>query len=59
MTLFRLDASIFPDRSASRELADIVEAEWTAAHRHEQVIRRHIGTSPLPSTAWAQAVAGQ
>lgn len=59
MTLFRLDASIFPDRSASRELADIVEAEWTAAHRHEQVVRRHIGTSPLPSTAWAQAVVGQ
>ncbi len=59
MTLFRLDASIFPDRSASRELADIVEAEWTAAHPDEQVIRRHIGTSPLPSTAWADAVVGQ
>lgn len=59
MTLFRLDASIFPDRSASRELADIVEAEWTAMHHGEQVIRRHIGTSPLPSTAWADAVVGQ
>jgi FMN-dependent NADH-azoreductase len=59
MTLFRLDASIFPDQSVSRELADIVEAEWTAAHPDEQVIRRHIGTSPLPSTAWADAVLGQ
>ncbi|MDQ2661745.1 MAG: NAD(P)H-dependent oxidoreductase [Actinomycetota bacterium] len=59
MTLFRLDASIFPDRSVSRELADIAEAEWTAAHPDEQVIRRHIGTSPLPSTAWADAVVGQ
>jgi FMN-dependent NADH-azoreductase len=59
MTLFRLDASIFPDRSVSRELADIVEAEWTAAQPHEQVIRRHIGTSPLPSTGWADAVVGQ
>jgi FMN-dependent NADH-azoreductase len=59
MTLFRLDASIFPDQSVSRELADIVEAEWTAAHPDEQVIRRHIGTSPLPSTAWAEAVVGQ
>ncbi|WP_022901123.1 FMN-dependent NADH-azoreductase [Humibacter albus] len=59
MTLFRLDASIFPDRSASRELADIVEAEWTAAHPDEQVIRRNIGASPLPSTAWADAVVGQ
>jgi FMN-dependent NADH-azoreductase len=57
--LFRLDASIFPDQSVSRELADIVEAEWTAAHPDEQVIRRHIGTSPLPSTAWAEAVVGQ
>jgi FMN-dependent NADH-azoreductase len=59
MTLFRLDASIFPDRSASRELADIVEAEWTAAHPDERVIRRNIGASPLPSTAWADAVVGQ
>jgi FMN-dependent NADH-azoreductase len=59
MTLFRLDASIFPDQSASRELADIVEAAWTAAHPDERVIRRHIGTSPLPSTAWADAVVGQ
>lgn len=59
MTLFRLDASIFPDQSVSRELADIVEAEWTAAHPDEQVIRRHLGASPLPSTAWADAVVGQ
>jgi FMN-dependent NADH-azoreductase len=59
VTLFRLDASIFPNQSVSRELADIVEAAWTAAHPDEQVIRRHIGTSPLPSTAWADAVVGQ
>jgi hypothetical protein len=59
MTLFRLDASIFPDQSVSRELADIVEAEWTAEHPDEPVIRRHIGTNPLPSTAWADAVVGQ
>lgn len=58
MTLFRLDASIFPDQSVSRELADIVEADWTTAHPDEQVVRRHIGTSPLPSTAWVEAVVG-
>jgi FMN-dependent NADH-azoreductase len=58
MTLFRLDASIFPDRSASRELADIVESEWTATHPDELVIRRHIGTSPLPPAAWADSVVG-
>ena len=59
MTLFRLDASIFPDQSKSRELADIIEAEWTTVHPDEPVIRRHIGSSPLPSTAWAEAVVGQ
>nr|WP_274636807.1 NAD(P)H-dependent oxidoreductase [Microbacterium bovistercoris] len=58
MTLFRLDASVFPGRSASRELADIVEAEWTAAHPGEAVVRRDIGTDPLSSTTWAEAVVG-
>lgn len=59
MTLFRLDASIFPEQSVSRDLADIVEAEWTSAHPDEQVLRRHVGTDPLPSAAWTDAVAGQ
>lgn len=58
MTLFRLDASVFPDRSASRELADIVEAQWTAAHPGEAVIRRDVGTAPLPPTTWAESVVG-
>ena len=58
MTLFRLDASIFPGTSASAEIADIVEAEWTAAHPGEQVIRRNLGTDPLQADAWAQAAAG-
>ena len=30
MSLFRLDASINPDSSASRAIADIVESEWLA-----------------------------
>lgn len=59
MKLFRLDASVFPDRSASRELADIIEAEWTAAHPGEAVARRNVGTDPLPPTMWAEAVVGQ
>ena len=58
MTLFRLDASINPGQSASRTIADIVEAEWHQAHPGDPVIRRHVGTDPLPSDAWAQAVAG-
>jgi FMN-dependent NADH-azoreductase len=55
MTLFRLDASILPGTSASAEIADIVEAEWTAARPGEPVVRRHLGISPLPSDAWALA----
>lgn len=58
MTLFRLDASISPGQSASRAIADIVEAEWRQAHPGDQVIRRHVGTDPLPADAWADAVTG-
>lgn len=57
MTLFRLDASIHPATSASRELADIVEAEWLAAHPGDVVRRRHVGVDVLPPEAWAAAVA--
>lgn len=59
MTLFRLDASILPAASASAEIADAVEAKWTAAHPGEKVVRRHLGTDPLPADIWANAtVAG-
>ena len=57
MSLFRLDASIRVDGSASREIADIVEEEWVAAHPGDAVVRRHLGVDPLPSTAWPLAVA--
>lgn len=57
MSLFRLDASIRVDGSASREIADIVEEHWVADHPEDRVVRRHIGTEPLPSNAWAYAVA--
>ena len=57
MTLFRLDASIRVDGSASREIADIVEQEWLAAHPGDTVERRHIGVDVLPADAWALAVA--
>jgi FMN-dependent NADH-azoreductase len=56
VTLFRLDASIRTHGSASREIADIVEEEWLAAHPGDRVERRHIGVDTLPSTAWAAAV---
>jgi FMN-dependent NADH-azoreductase len=56
MTLFRLDASINPATSASRAIADIVEAEWQAANPGGTVVRRNLGTEPLPSTAWTGAL---
>lgn len=56
MSLFRLDASIRIDGSASREIADIVEAEWRAGDPGAAVVRRHIGTEPVPATAWGDAV---
>jgi FMN-dependent NADH-azoreductase len=56
MSLFRLDASIRVEGSHSREIADIVEDEWRAAHPNDTIARRHLGTDPLPSTIWADTV---
>jgi FMN-dependent NADH-azoreductase len=56
MSLFRLDASIRTEGSTSRALGDIVEGEWSAAHPGAVITRRHIGTEPLPSVVWAEAV---
>jgi FMN-dependent NADH-azoreductase len=56
MTLFRLDASIRTDGSATREIGDILEQEWLAAHPSDTIERRHIGVDVLPADAWATAV---
>ncbi|GAB4081282.1 flavodoxin family protein [Modestobacter muralis] len=58
MSLFRLDGSIRVEGSASRAIADIVEREWRAENPDAPVTRRHVGTEPLPATAWADAVSG-
>lgn len=58
MNLFRLDASIRADGSASREIADVVEAEWRSASPEATVTSRHVGADPVPATAWAGAVSG-
>lgn len=55
MSLFRLDASIRVEGSSSRAIADIVEREWRSAHPQAEVVRRHLGTDPIPATAWADA----
>lgn len=59
MTLFRLDASFRIEGSHSRAVGDIVERAWVAANPGEQVTRRHLGTEPVPATAWGDAVTAQ
>jgi FMN-dependent NADH-azoreductase len=56
MSLFRLDASILPASSASRSLADLVEAAWTSSHPDSTVTRRDVAGDPVPATAWTDAV---
>ena len=56
MTVLRIDASIQGPRSASSELADLVEAEWVAAQPEATIVRRHLGADPLPADAWTQAL---
>jgi FMN-dependent NADH-azoreductase len=56
MSLFRLDSSMRIEGSHSSEIADIVESEWRAAHPDDAVVRRHLGTDPLPSALWTAAV---
>lgn len=58
MTFFRLDASILPATSASRELGDRVEREWTAAHPESDVVRRDLATEPVSAEIWRAAVTG-
>jgi FMN-dependent NADH-azoreductase len=58
MTLFRLDASIMPQTSASRQLADLAEEQWVSAHPDSTVVRRDLAADPIPATAWQNAVLG-
>jgi FMN-dependent NADH-azoreductase len=58
MSVLRIDASIQGPRSASSELADVAEAEWSATRPGTTFVRRHLGADPLPSHAWAAAIHG-
>jgi FMN-dependent NADH-azoreductase len=58
VTLFRLDASVRVDGSVTRAVADTVQAAWQAEHPRERVIRRDLGTRPLPAHAWLSLVGG-
>jgi FMN-dependent NADH-azoreductase len=52
-TIFRLDASIRKDGSVTRAVADTLEAALVAERDDARVVRREVGLTPLPSTAWA------
>ncbi len=56
--LFRLDASLFPDNSTSRGLADSFERVWSLEHPDGVVIRRDLGTAPVPPIDAAAVSAG-
>src|ERR1700753_3945849 len=59
MTPYRLAAATRFAAPASGELADIVEQEWLAAHPGDTVVRRHLGTDPIPADAWPLAVSAR
>ncbi|GII57729.1 FMN-dependent NADH-azoreductase [Planotetraspora thailandica] len=54
-TIFRLDASIRDEASGSvtRAVASTLETALTAQQGGLTIVRREIGLTPLPSTAWA------
>ena len=56
MSVLRIDSSIMGPHSASSELADIAEAEWSATAPGTTFARRHLGAEPLPSDAWQTAI---
>ncbi len=58
MSLFRLDASIRGEASATGEIADVVEQQWRSGRPDGEVVRRHLGTDPVPAVAWSDAVSG-
>lgn len=55
-TIFRLDASIRAVGSQSRALASTLEDSIRTQLAELDVVRRDVGLSPLPATAWALAV---
>jgi FMN-dependent NADH-azoreductase len=56
MTVLRIDSSIQGPRSASSELADLAEAEWSTVRPGTEFVRRHLGSDPLPADTWANAI---
>jgi FMN-dependent NADH-azoreductase len=58
MTLFRLDTSIRTDGSVSRKVADSLQRAYTDEHPGGAVVRRDLGSDPVPADAWSVAALG-
>lgn len=58
-TFLRVGASIQVDRSASKALADSVEAAWRAEHPVGRVVTRELGQNPFPSRVWTYAACAE
>ncbi|MCU1479442.1 MAG: putative acyl carrier protein phosphodiesterase [Subtercola sp.] len=56
-TIYRLDASIRPEGSVTRSLANTLQTELESGLDEFTIIHREIGLTPLPSTAWGNALA--
>ncbi len=52
-SIFRLDASIRQDGSVTRSVADTAEATLLAEIPDARVVRRDVGTDPVPADVWA------
>ncbi|WEK04995.1 MAG: NAD(P)H-dependent oxidoreductase [Candidatus Devosia phytovorans] len=57
--IFRLDASIRAEGSVTRAVADTMQSELAATLGNAEVIRRDVGLTPLPATAWAGSLFGR
>lgn len=56
--LLRVDASIRPQGSVTRTIADRLEARFAEKGEGSTISRRDVGLEPIPATAWAGAVFG-
>lgn len=58
-TFLRVGASIQVDKSASKALADSVEAVWLEEHPGGRVIARELGQNPFPARTWVYAACAE
>jgi FMN-dependent NADH-azoreductase len=55
----RVGASIQVDKSASKALADSVQAAWQAENPNGNVVSRELGLHPFPARAWMYAACAE